>query len=72
MKSRSPISRSIKEDAEHFIAKCQACTLQRMQVFGVATSTLEYIVRNFNVNTFIKYINATGRLEDDYVCYYIE
>ena len=63
---------TMKETAEHFLAECPAYSLKRIQTFGIAATTIDYLVRNFDPKTIVKFANSTGRLEDTYTCYYVE
>ena len=63
---------STKETAEHFITACPAFSLQRMQNLGHAVTDMNELIKNHKPADIIKFINSTGRLNDDYVCYYID
>ena len=61
-----------KETAEHLIAKCPAYSLKRMQSFGTAISTMNDLIIKHKPSDIVKFVNETGRLDEKYVCYYID
>jgi hypothetical protein len=62
----------IKESAEHFLLHCPAYSLHRLKNFGSLSPRLENMFKFHNAKEIIKYVNDTQRLEDKYVCYYVE
>lgn len=64
---------SIKETAEHFLTACPAYSLPRIQTFGYPIITnMVTLYKIFKPSDIVKFVNATGRLTDKYVCYYID
>ena len=47
------------ETSEHFLAKCPAFSLQRVQTFGTTSTTIDFITKKFTPQTIIKYIKST-------------
>lgn len=66
-KSNSPLCQHCNlanETSEHFLAKCQAFSLQRQQTFGIHTSNINHITKNCSTKSIIKFIKITKGLND--------
>ena len=61
-----------KETSEHYMARCPAYSEVRFQIFQQTHTNLLFIIENYKPAKIIEYINKTKRMEDEYVCYYIE
>ena len=61
-----------RETTEHFMARCPAHAEVRFQIFQQTHTNLLHILENHKPAKIIEYINKTKRMEDDYICYYIE
>jgi len=61
-----------RETTEHYLAKCPAYTEVRQNTFDITHTNLINIIENFKATEIISYIRKTGRMEDEFICYYIE
>ena len=61
-----------KESAVHFLLYCPAYSLHRLKHFGTLSPKLDDMFIIHKPAEIIKYVNDTKRLEDKYVCYYVE
>jgi ribonuclease HI len=63
---------NIEETAEHFLTACPAYSLHRLRHFGHPTINFTDLIATHSINSIIKFTNDTKRLEDNYVCYFVE
>lgn len=61
-----------KETSEHFIGKCPAYSALRQQFFGRHTTTINEIIESNGIGKLLTFIKSTGRIDDEFVRYYIE
>ena len=60
------------ETTEHYMARCPAYSEVRQQTFQITHTSLKNIIEIAKASEIINYISKTGRMEDEYVRYYIE
>ena len=58
-----------RETTEHFMADCPAYSHIRQEIFQSTHIPLNQIIKNFNTKTICKFINRTGRMEEENKCY---
>ena len=61
-----------KETAEHFIGKCPYFSILRQQTFGTHPITIAQIIKFHGCPKLIKFITKSGRLEEEFVRFYID
>ena len=62
----------IEETAEHFLTTCPRYTIHRLRHFGQPTINFTDLIKEYPPNTIINFANDTKRLDDPFVCYYID
>ena len=54
-----------RETTEHYLGKCPAYSTHRLQVFQHTSLEFKFIIEEFSPKTICKFINLTGRLEEE-------